>query len=330
MATTSVALCTYNGAAYVAEQVRSILAQTRPVDEIVVGDDGSSDGTLGLVRAEVAGRSSPRLVVLDVPGRLGVTANFARTAEACEGDVVVFSDQDDVWHPRRVEAALAAFGADPEVALVFGDARLVDSAGAPLGTLLSQAVEISGPDLERIRSGRAFEVLLRRNLVTGATMSVRRDLIRRALPFPTEWVHDEWLAIIAAASGRLAWIPEPLVDYRQHGANEIGAAVPSLRYKIARTLERRGDRYDVLARRAEILAERLEADGAPEELRIAARAKAEHQRRRAVLPANRLARLPLIAAELRRGRYRAYAGRGALDALRDLLSAPAARDRKPD
>lgn len=322
MTRVSVALCTYNGAAYLREQLASILAQTRPVDEIVIGDDGSTDGTLGLVRDAVDGAdgAAPRLVVLPVAGGLGVTKNFERTALATSGDVVAFSDQDDVWRADRIAEALRLV--ESGAAMTFSDARLVDAGGTPLRSSLFGALGIGRRELGAVRADRAFETLLRRNLVTGATMTVTRAAIERAAPFPEEWVHDEWLAIVTAAFDRLGASEELLVDYRQHGGNQIGARAPSLGYKIRRVLEPRGDRYAGLERRALLLLERLIALGAKPERIGAAGEKLEHQRARAALPPNRLARIPVVAREAIRGRYAAYSSQGSLDVVRDLLSSP--------
>src|ERR687894_3003245 len=98
----SVAMCTYNGARFVAEQLASVAAQTRPPDELVVCDDGSTDETCRLVE-EFAARA-PFPVRLFVNERnLGSTRNFGRAVALCEGDLVALSDQDDVWHPEKLE-----------------------------------------------------------------------------------------------------------------------------------------------------------------------------------------------------------------------------------
>src|SRR5690606_11439980 len=110
-----------------------------------------------------------------------------------------------------------------------------------------------------LRDGDAFPVLVRRNLATGTTMTISSHLLPLVVPFPADWVHDEWLAIVGAAAGRLRLIERPLVDYRQHGGNQIGAHRPGLRQKLGRLTESRGARNARLLRRAEQLVERLDA-----------------------------------------------------------------------
>lgn len=318
----SVALCTRNGAKFVAEQVRSIAGQSYQPLEIVLSDDASTDGSVARARAaldEVGGRPIP-LKVLGNREPLGVTANFEQAILACSGDLIALSDQDDVWHPDRLQVAVDRFEDSPQLQLLHSDARLVDVGGAPLSHSLFEAMEVSAKEFEAIRSGHGYEALLRRNLVTGATTVIRRSLIERAVPFPAPWVHDEWLAIIAAATGSMDVVAEELIDYRQHGQNQIGARKLGFRQKVARLVEPRGNRYRYLEDRAEALVRGLQRLGeqVPETRLLQAEDKLSHHRVRADLPAARVRRLIPVLRELAGGRYRRYS-RGAADVLRDIL-----------
>jgi glycosyltransferase involved in cell wall biosynthesis len=318
----SVALCTHNGARFVLEQVRSILEQSEPPIQVVLSDDASNDDTVALVEdlwAELAPSAAPELVILRNTVALGVTRNFQQAVEACNGELVALADQDDLWNPDRLQLMASCFESSPTLGLLFTDARLVDASGTDLGSSLFQALEVRDRDLADIRRGKAFPVLLRRNVVTGATVMFRRSLLKAALPFDPAWVHDEWLAIIAAAVSRVDWLPDRLIDYRQHGGNQIGVARPTLRYKIGRVFEPRGDRYVALAERAGHLVERLESLAALSAAG-AAKAKLKHQERRSELSAFRLARLVPVLREAARGGYSRYSSQGNLDILRDLLS----------
>jgi len=314
----SVVLCTHNGAEFVGEQVASILGQSRRPDELVLGDDASRDDTVGLVETALAG-SGIRLTVLRNDPPLGVTRNFERTALAASGELLVFSDQDDVWHRERVARTLAAFAADPGLLLVHSDARLVDGEGRPLGRTLFESMGVTDWELDRIRAGRGIEALVRRSLVTGATMTVRRGLIERAAPFPESWVHDEWLAIVAALTGRFTVLAEPLIDYRQHGGNQIGASRLTPRSAVRKLLEPRGPRNARLLDNTVSLVERLPAlvgvDPADAEL---VRGKLAHERFRSALPAARIPRIPLVRAARARGDYDRFS-QGRRDVLRDLI-----------
>lgn len=320
--TVSVALCTHNGERFIGEQLQSILGQTELPSQVVVSDDASTDRTLEIVRetwARLDPATAPQLVVLRNEPALGVVRNFERAVTACAGELIALSDQDDLWFPSKLGRIVDRFAARAELGFVFTDARLIDAQGADLGPTLFEALEISSADLRGLDEGRAFATLLRRNLATGATVVFRRTLLDAALPFDEAWVHDEWLAIIAAAVSEVEALPEQTIGYRQHGANQIGVSAPTLRYKIRRVLQPRGERYRGLRVRAEHLLDRLTALGLEPARLDSARAKVAHESSRAALPANRLARVPPILREVRTGRYGRYSSQGMLDVLRDLL-----------
>ncbi|MGN7799184.1 glycosyltransferase family 2 protein [Leifsonia sp. 22587] len=316
----SVALCTHNGAAFIHEQVGSILRQTLPVDEIVLSDDASRDGTVAVVSSLIgeAGVGAPRLTVLRNSVPLGVVGNFEQAVSATDGDLVALCDQDDVWEPDRLRVLAAHFEKDPQLLCVFSDATIVDDTGTEVGATLFGRLQVGARELNAVRDGRAFDALLRRNLATGATMVFRRSLVERALPFPAEWIHDEWLAIIAASAGHIAVETAPLTRYRIHASNTIGVAEPSLGNRIRRVLEPRADRNAGLARRGAVLVGRLVAEGASDDVVRSARSKARFEARRARMPRNRLLRaVPVLLLALTGG-YVRYASRGAMDVVRDL------------
>ncbi|GAA2171689.1 glycosyltransferase family 2 protein [Agrococcus versicolor] len=311
----SVALCTHRGERYVEEQLRSILAQTHPVDEVVVGDDASDDATLAIVERVAASTSVPFVVVRHEPA-LGVAANFADAIARTTGDVVALSDQDDVWHPERIATLL---GALEGVDLVHSDAALVDGDGRPLDTTLLDSLEASPWERARMADGGALEALLRRNLVTGATVVLRRDAAVAALPIPDGWIHDEWIAMTCALGGGVRLVPQPTIDYRQHGANQIGVRRLDVRQKLARLLAPDSGAHDRKALRAASLAREAHARGlGTAEQRRVLDEKAEHERRRAAMPSLRLLRVPTVLGGVVRGRY-ARLSRGPLDVARDLL-----------
>lgn len=319
--TVGVALCTYQGARFVETQVRSILEQPEIVS-LAIGDDGSTDGTLELIRDTIAasGRDDIDVRTLAVGGRLGVTANFERTMQALDTEFIALSDQDDRWHPQRLRPIVERFESDPALLLTFTDADLVDGAGEPLGSTLFGFLEIGDRELAALREGDAFRAFIRRNLATGATVVFRRELLAAAVPFPATWVHDEWLAAVAAALGGVAVVEDPTIDYRLHGGNQIGVATPTLRHKLSRILEPRGDRNRTLAARFDELARRLETmEGVPVARRTAAHAKAAFETRRAAFPSNRLRRVLPVLRLAATGAYGLYASRGNADVLRDLV-----------
>jgi hypothetical protein len=163
-------------------------------------------------------------------------------------------------------------------------------------------------------------VLLRRNVVTGATVMMRRSLFDIAAPFPTDWVHDEWLGVIAAALGGIGFYPEPLVDYRQHAQNQIGVQRRSLRRKLGMLLEEGTRRNKRQLSRAEVLVERIDALGdlVPDHNRELAMAKLRHESARVRMPANRALRVMPVLREFATGGYSQFA-RGRKDVLLDVM-----------
>lgn len=319
----SVALCSRNGARFLPAQVQSICTQDFLPRQIVLSDDGSTDGSVAVVRdtmAQCGVAQSIELTVFENTAPLGVTRNFEQAVRACRHELIALCDHDDVWHPGRLARMVAPFEARPELLLLHSDARLVDAQLAPLGMTLFQALEVKPAELAAVAQGRAFNVLLRRNLVTGATTVLRRALLETALPFPQEWVHDEWLGVVAAAIGRVDVLAQPLIDYRQHGNNQIGARRLSLSEKITKAFVPRGTKHVDRLRRAQALLERLQSleQLVPEAYVRTQREKVAHQRFRAELPAWRPARVLPVLWEAAHGRYSRF-GRGGYAIAQDLL-----------
>lgn len=317
----SVALCTHNGAQFIEAQLRSILNQSVQPHEVVLSDDASTDDTVAIARAVMDVESGPTLTVFLNPIALGVTANFEQAILACSGEFIALCDQDDVWQPHRLGRALRQFEAQPTLDFLFSDARLVDAGGRSLDLSLFRVLEIGADDLAALHRGDGLSLLIRRNIATGATVMFRRRLLETALPFAPSWLHDEWLAAVGAAVGRVDAVEEQLIDYRQHGSNEIGVVEPTLVRKMQRVFEPRGDRNDRLRWQFAELATRLGNCPDlvhPSTLRMV-REKSQFERIRAELPPVRLRRLPTVLGANRKGWYRKYASQGRLDMLRDLL-----------
>jgi len=324
VAQVSVALCTFNGAEFLSEQLDSILNQSQPPAEIIISDDGSTDQTLAIVasyleRDPVENRGV-RLRLLEPVGRQGVAVNFERAIAACSESVIALCDQDDLWAPDKLTRLTSFLDDRPECLLVHSDALLVNHNGISLGYTLLDALRVSAADRLRIHSGGALALLLRRNVVTGATTIFRRELFSLAQPFPRGWIHDEWLALTAAVGGGVDLLDAPLIDYRQHDRNEIGARKLSLRIFRERFFGSRATRNQQILVRSEALLERIHgwATPLPKEIVVACTEKLEHERVRSGLSTARVLRLWPILRELSTGRYTRY-GNGVGDAIRDVL-----------
>jgi glycosyltransferase involved in cell wall biosynthesis len=318
----SVALCTHNGEKYLREQLVSILEQSVPVSEIVLSDDASSDDTVQLARSVIAGwgDAAPTLVVLQNQPALGVSANFQQAISACTGELIVLSDQDDVWRRDKLANMVPLFEQRPDLGLLHSDARLVAGDGTPFTHSLLESLEMRPAEIREIREGSSFQTFIRRNLVTGTTTVIRSTLVPLAVPFPGEWVHDEWLALIAAATSRTDLVHEKLVDYRQHGSNQIGARKLGLRDKLRQLREPRAERLTHLLARAQVLSTKVTqlADFASPQAHQLAMGKLRFEQARSVLPESRARRVAPILRLVRRGDYSRFT-LGVQDIVRDLV-----------
>src|SRR5574337_1028555 len=319
----SIVMCTYNGAAYLQPQLDSLLAQTRLPDEIVIGDDGSTDATMDILRRfdARARQAGIQVVLRQNPQNLGYVENFTAGLHQARGAVLFLCDQDDVWRADKLARMAANFENDPSLLLLHSEARLVDTRGDPLGCSMFDALQLTAQEKQAIHAGCAFEVVLRRSFVTGATAAVRRELVPLALPVAAEWIHDEWLAAVAAAAGRLDVIEDELIDYRQHDANQIGARKRTLAMKWRELLLPRGSLLAGEARRLRRLEQFLRQApiaGAVDRARQVEHKRAHFERRVAIGRRAPWRRVPAILREARLGCYRRY-GTGARSMLRDLL-----------
>lgn len=214
----SVALCTYNGAKYVVEQLDSIVKQTVQPTQIIVSDDGSKDGTMEIVDNYLSDKGI-RYIVCANQTNHGVTGNFMNAMKQCTEEVIFTSDQDDYWMPEKAEKMLAAYEQNPQAMMVFSNGELVDSNMKPLGCDIWKAVGITP---QRCEEGNWFHYLIKNCLITGACMSIRRNLLDDIDDIPKEWLHDGWLTWAAVIRNGLVPYPEKLIKYRQHGNNVVG------------------------------------------------------------------------------------------------------------
>jgi glycosyltransferase involved in cell wall biosynthesis len=215
--TIAVCMATYRpDAELLRAQIDSIRKQTDADWTCVISDDFSEPERYEQI-LEIVG-DDPRFAVSRAPKWLGFYRNFERALMLAppEAPLVALSDQDDVWHPDKLATLRAAIGS---AALVYSDQRLTD----PDGRVLRDTMWVG-----RFNNRTNLASMLVANTVTGAAMLIRRDVVERALPFPEcpgMQFHDHWLALVALASGRLAYVDRPLYDYVQHGGAILGRVV---------------------------------------------------------------------------------------------------------
>lgn len=312
----AVVLCSWNGGRYLPQQLDSLRAQTQRIDQYVLSDDGSTDDSWDLLQSFA---QEQRAAGVDVVLHRNVEASgyvhhFEQALARADADVLFTCDQDDAWHPEKIATMLAGFAGDPSLLVLHSDARLVDGAGVPTGRGLFDVLEVTPRELAAMHRGDAFDVLLRRNIVTGATMALRREVLALATPFAAHWAHDEWMAMIASMHGRVDTLERPLIDYRQHGGNQIGARERSVLQKhFGIGVSRRDYLKRQVSRLEELAAKSLAIPAISE----AVEDRLSYAKSRRDLPPPSFGRIGHVWRELQRGGYHRF-GSGLRSAFADL------------
>lgn len=319
----SVALCTYNGARFLQEQLNSIANQSYPPDELVVCDDGSTDETIEILRR--CSNSAPLTVkIYQNETTLGPTKNFERTISLCNGDIIALSDQDDVWMPQKLARLIQVFEEHPAVGYVFSDARVVDESLNPLGYSLWQAVYFTPREQACFSRGFAIDILLKHDVVTGATMAFRAYLRDFVLPIPEILAHDWWISLVGSILTKGIVIKEPLILYRRHPKQVTGAKSFFEQILEARTIrhENHIKNLQVEINRCSAVKKRLESilmnDKVKQTMLAQLNDKIDHLRTRAKMPTPQWQRFSYIAKEFLTGRYKRYSF-GWKSAIKDFL-----------
>jgi glycosyltransferase involved in cell wall biosynthesis len=317
----SIAMCTYNGARFLAGQLQSFTAQTRFPDEVIICDDCSTDGTKEILTSFAAGAAFP--VKLHFNDRnLGYLGNFEKAVGLCTGDIIVLSDQDDVWRDDKLKSIEAEFDKSEKIGVVYANAEMVDESLNSLGQTLWQWRGFDADKQELFANGKAFDLLLADGYVYGSSMAFRsiyRDLV---LPFPenTFFIHDNWIALLISAVADVSLIEECLIKYRQHQYQSVGMGVEN-DSRINTLIEsgRRVNQYDGTIKQLFIAEKKLAESGYGAERAVMKIINARnHIIARADLPKNIISRLAKVGRELFAGNYHHYSN-GFRSAIKDLL-----------
>ena len=219
-----IVMATCNGADYLAEQLDSLISQTVSKWTLLIRDDQSTDRTLEIITRYA--EMDERIRVIHCEETSGsALANFSvllSTAYERGAEIIFCCDQDDVWEPNKLESIvprILEIAADPAVpALVHHDLAVVNESLEPVAGSFIEMMQLQPSGQQNPQR------LLSRNEVTGCAMACNRSLLEIALPISDQAImHDWWLALCAGYFGKLAFVPEKLVKYRQHGRNTIGA-----------------------------------------------------------------------------------------------------------
>lgn len=210
----SVAICTYNGERYIREQLDSIINQTHKVNEIVICDDGSTDGTVTIAKEVLREAGVCFRIVCNVH-QLGVTKNFEKAISLCTGDIIFLSDQDDIWDFDKVSSYIKEFLQSSRCVLVYSDAKMLIDGHIADESLFAH--------IGFMQKKKKFEICYTEQLVrqrysiNGCLMAIRKSFFEKITPFyDSEAYHDCWIAFSAPFFGEIRYIPRTLSSYRIH------------------------------------------------------------------------------------------------------------------
>ena len=222
-------LATYNGGLYLEQQLDSLLNQTYSNFKILIRDDGSTDNTKEIIKKYQQNYADKIRLIEDKYRGLGPSGNFTELVKYSQADYVMFCDQDDVWREDKIQLTLEKMkeiektnGIDTPI-LVHSDLKIVDSNLNILEESMSKA--------QKLMSNKSnFSSLLVQNTITGCTVMVNRALLIKSKTIPSNAImHDWWLGLVASCFGKIGYIDDGLILYRQHGKNDVGAQVFNLK-----------------------------------------------------------------------------------------------------
>ena len=212
-------MATYNGEKYLREQIDSILGQSFSDFRLLISDDCSSDLTREILNEYV--EKDNRVVVFLQTKNLGVVKNFEYLMEKVEGEYFMFADQDDVWAQDKVQKSLNKM-LETDCDLVYTNLEVV---GQDLETLNKSYWKLKGFE-KKVKRYNDFQSLYLNNYITGCTMLVKSKWIEKILPLPRKSkyiLHDYWTALVVGKVGKMSYVEETMVKYRQHIDNNIGS-----------------------------------------------------------------------------------------------------------
>lgn len=217
----SVVMATYNGAAFLEAQLLSILSGSRPPDEIIIVDDGSTDETVSIAERFMRTYPACAFSISRNAVNIGASATFMRSISSSSGDIVLLCDQDDVWHEEKIATMEEVFARQPSLTMAYSDGEIVDNSGEPTGTTIfstrSKAHLELGPDRDPL------EVACNPD-IKGCTMAVTGPFVRNLASVTANealgyWGHDHWIALFAYGVKEVRAVNASLLQHRFHESN---------------------------------------------------------------------------------------------------------------
>lgn len=217
--TIDILMATYNGEKYIKEQIDSILNQTYQNIRLIISDDCSKDNTPEILKEYE--QKDKRIKLYIQEQNLGVVKNIGFLLQQVENKYYMLSDQDDVWLPEKVEKSLETL-IQNNADLVFGDLEVVDQNLKTMYPSFGDFMLLNKKINKYINSNKLNYIY---NCVTGCTILAKKETIQKILPLPKNskyLIHDHWIGLMASIYGKVAYMPEKYIKYRQHGNNQVG------------------------------------------------------------------------------------------------------------
>ena len=229
----SVVIAAFHGEKYIGDQLKSLFSQTRPPDEILIGDDSDDDATFQAVEA-VKNQYTGKLRYIRNPQRLGVVRNFVLLAQKAKEDLIFFCDQDDIWLPNKIETLASVLERDPTCEVAVCNSEMVDSELNSLHETLLDGITDFHKKMYEINAGRGFFPLLNQSIgFSGHNMAMRRSFLNILIQIPLEYkAHDLWLEQSAGFLGVLRYVDKVLTLYRMHGKNTSNPCLQKVKQNL--------------------------------------------------------------------------------------------------
>lgn len=211
-------MATYNGKKYLKEQIESILNQTYKNIQLIISDDCSTDGTREILRQY---EQNERIKIFYQEKNLGYIKNFEFLLKNVESNLYMLSDQDDVWKQEKIEKSVEKLEKE-NLDLVFGDLEVVDE---NLNTICESFDKYMKLDRKINKCIGNYKLQYLYNCITGCTILSKKEYLEKILPIPTNskyMLHDFWIGLIISLDGKIGYIKDTYIKYRQHGNNQVG------------------------------------------------------------------------------------------------------------
>jgi glycosyltransferase involved in cell wall biosynthesis len=204
----SVCLASYNGEKFIFEQISSIISQLDEKDELVISDDSSTDKTLSIIK----GFNDNRIKLFPGNKFYNPVYNFENALKQSTGEVIVLSDQDDIWLENKLSFIRQRFRNKPsKIYTVILDGQIIDENG----TVTQESI------FETLGSVKGIIKNLVKNTYMGCCMAFPRDLLEKVLPFPKGIpMHDSWIGLLSELYGVVEFVPLKTIQYRRHSVNQ--------------------------------------------------------------------------------------------------------------